>query len=1347
MDEIEKLIPKEAHTELVFFVNGKKVTEPHPDPEWTLLWYLRRRLHLTGTKYGCGEGGCGACTVMVSQYLKLEDRVQHIAVNACLIPLCSMHGLAVTTVEGIGSSEKKLHPVQERIAKAHGSQCGFCTPGIVMSMYALLRNKTKIVEKDIETAFQGNLCRCTGYRPIIEGFKTFIEAWEKQYVTGDIGSDINSCIMGKECCLNKESNEITPKLYNKTSFQPYDPTQEPIFPPELKINMKYQEEYVYFKGDRVVWLRPQNLEQLLAIKNTFPCSKIVIGNTELGVEMKFKKLVYPVLVSPTLLKEMNFCAITNKGIEIGASTTLTNIDKFLKSTISKNAERSKVFEAIKDMLHWFAGTQVRNVASLVGNIMTASPISDLNPILMASSAVLNVRSLARGQRKVVINEIFFKGYRKTIIEDDEIVTSVEIPFTTKTQTFKAYKQAKRKEDDISIVTAAFNVEFEDNSLVVKEARLCFGGMGPTTRCAVKSSELMKGLTWNNKILSAVCDSLAREFELDISVPGGMAEYRKSLCVSFFFRFYLDVLGKNKTLNGNSVPSTYLSAATEEPTLPWKSSQYFEIIDNNRKVSDAVGKPIPHMSANKQACGEALYCDDVPHFEDELYLTLVFSTEPHAEILSIDASKALSVPGVVAFLSASDIDENCNKLGPIFDDEEIFSSKIVTSRSCVIGAVVAESESVARKGKDQVVVNYNSLTPIIISIEDAMIHKSFYSSSPRVLKKGDVADVFKNTKLSHIVEGCIRTGAQEHFYLETMSAFAIRKEDELEVISSTQNPAEIGHFAARALGISNNKVVSKVKRIGGGFGGKETRASILAIPVAVAAYKLKKPVRAVLDRDEDMQVTGYRHPCLIKYRAAFDDEGKISATKFEIYVNAGYSMDISCSMVERVLMHVDNCYFIPNMHIEAYLCKTNMPSNTAFRGFGAPKAMLAAEVMIRDIAAALKKDYEEIVDINLYREGQLTHFNQTLSYCTLSRCWTECIESCDYWERKKNVEHFNRCNRWKKRGICLTPTKYGISFQGDLLMQGGALVLVYTDGSVLISIGGIEMGQGLFTKMIQVASRVLEIDISKIHISEMATNTVPNSSPTAASMSSDLYGMAVVDACNTLKKRLEKYQTANPTGQWEDWVSAAYFDRIQLSATGFYASPKIDYNPDTNTGNLFEYFTYGVACSEVIVDCLSGDHQVLRTDIVMDLGESLNPAIDIGQIEGAFTQGYGYFTIEEMVFSPTGEVLSRGPGAYKIPGFSDIPKTFNVSLLKGAPNPRAVYSSKAVGEPPLFLAASVYFAIKEAIRSARLDAGASLEFVLDVPATCARIRMACEDQFTQQVKPTITRNGKPWNIVA
>ncbi|CAK1600928.1 unnamed protein product [Parnassius mnemosyne] len=1339
MDKIEEILSEPIQTVLVFFVNGKKVIETTPDPEWTLLWYLRKKLHLTGTKYGCGEGGCGACTVMVSQYRK-EGQINHIAVNACLTPVCAMHGLAVTTIEGIGSTQERLHPVQERIAKFHGSQCGFCTPGIVMSMYALLRNKNKINYNDIETALQGNLCRCTGYRPIIDSFKTFMEDWEQHYVKDEQNT---LCAMGENCCklkINTSAEESS--LSNTSEFIPYSPTQEPIFPPELKLKAEFYNYNLLYKGKNVTWIRPTTLENLLMLKKECPFSKIVAGNTEVGIEVKFKNRKYPILISPMLITDMNNCLITETGIKIGASVTLTDTSKFLNTAIEKNADSTKVANAIKEMLHWFAGSQIRNVATIVGNVITASPISDLNPILFASSSKLNVCSSSKGHRAIFIDSDFFKDYRKVALEGDEVVTSIEIPFTKDRQFFKAYKQARRRDDDISIVTAAFNVIFEEQCNIVKEAKLCFGGMAPTTICAKKASNNILGLKWNEKLLKIVYDSLTQELDLDCSTPGGMAEYRKSLCLSLFFRFYLFVSQK-LNINGHMVLDNQISAAQEISSIVPKSSQCFQLKKNAKDSYDSVGQPIPHSSALKQAAGEAIYCDDIPVVEGELYLTLIFSTESHAKIKSIDATKALLQPDVVSFISAVDLHKECNKMGPIIKDEEIFSSQIVTSRACVIGAIIAKSENAAKKAKQLVSVTYEPLKPVIITIEDAITNQSFFYGYPKKLDKGNVKEAFK--KANHVKEGYIRSGAQEHFYLETMSAFAIRREDELEIITTTQNPAEIANIASESLRIPKHKVVVKVKRVGGGFGGKETRATVLAIPVAVAAYKLKKPIRAVLDRDEDMQVSGYRHPFLTKYEVAFDEKGKIIGAVFNIYANAGNSMDISCSMIDRAMKHLDNCYFIPNIEVNAYLCKTNLPSNTAFRGFGAPKAMLAAECMIRDIAATLNKDYEEIIETNLYQEGHFTHFNQQLTYCTLHRCWNECLETSNYWSRKAAVKEFNRCNRWKKKGISLVPTKYGISFQSDVLMQAGALLMIYNDGSVLLSIGGIEMGQGLYTKMMQVASTALSININKIYISEMATDKVPNSSPTAASISSDLYGMAVLNACRTLLQRLAPYKNKNPNSNWEDWVSAAYLDRVNLSTTGFYAAPKIKYDSKTNSGDLYEYFTYGVACSEVLIDCLTGDHQVLRTDIVMDVGESLNPAIDIGQIEGAFMQGYGFFTMEEMLFAPNGEVLTRGPGTYKIPGFSDIPKEFNVSLLKGAPNPRAVYSSKAVGEPPLFLAASVFFALKEAIKSARSECGASSEFTLEAPATCARIRMACEDHITKQVKPTIKTGGQPWNV--
>lgn len=457
-----------------------------------------------------------------------------------------------------------------------------------------------------------------------------------------------------------------------------------------------------------------------------------------------------------------------------------------------------------------------------------------------------------------------------------------------------------------------------------------------------------------------------------------------------------------------------------------------------------------------------------------------------------------------------------------------------------------------------------------------------------------------------------------------------------------------------------------------------------------------------------------------------------------------------------MFHFENAYSIPNVRVEGYVCKTNLPSNTAFRGFGGPQGMLAGEYILRDVARLLGKDVMEVSKLNLYKDGEKTHYNQEVTDCNVRKCWSECIDQSDYYKRRTEVDTFNKEHKWRKRGITMVPTKFGIAFTASFLNQGGALVHIYTDGkktkfildnrsllickfttkfigSVLISHGGVEMGQGLHTKMIQVAARTLKIPTDRIHISETSTDKVPNTSASAASFTSDINGMAIFNACNILLERLKPYKEKYPEDDWNDLIKKAYFDRVSLSTTGFFSVPDIGYDKDTYFGRPFQYFTSGAACSEVEIDCLTGDHQLIRTDIVMDLGCSLNPAIDIGQIEGGFMQGYGMFTLEEMVYSPTGTVFSRGPGMYKLPGFADIPGEFNVSLLKGTGNPRAIYSSKAVGEPPLFLAASVFFAIKDAICSSRRDNDYEEHFELISPATAARIRIGCRDKFIDKVK--------------
>ncbi|XP_047119344.1 xanthine dehydrogenase [Schistocerca piceifrons] len=1346
---------------LVFFVNGRKVVDANVDPEWTLLYYLRNKLRLCGTKLGCAEGGCGACTVMISKYDHKLNKVIHLAANACLAPVCAMHGLAVTTVEGIGSTKTRLHPVQERIAKAHGSQCGFCTPGIVMSMYTLLRNKSCPTMDDLEVAFQGNLCRCTGYRPIIEGFRSFTESWEQGHINGISNGLANgvsngTCSMGDKCCkfkgmengVNGCSTEDEEVLFSKSEFVPYDPSQEPIFPPELKVNTELQKQNIVFRGERTTWYRPTALQTLLELKAKFPTARIIVGNTEVGVEVKFKNCSYPVLIQPIQISELTAISEEVEGLRLGASVTLNEMEEALRNQIkTKPGYKTRVFVAITEMLHWFAGKQIRNVAAVGGNIMTGSPISDLNPIFMAAGCELQVQSAERGQRFIKMDEKFFTGYRRNVIQQDEVLVSIKIPYTSEDQYFLAYKQARRRDDDIAIVNSAFSVLFEHGSSKIKSLQMAYGGMAPTTVMAVKTQQQLIGREWNDEMLEDAYEMLINDLPLSPNAPGGMIQYRRSLTLSLFFKAYLAIRNELAKKNCTQpVPENYKSGIMGlEMEIP-RSSQYFQVVPPDQRASDAVGRPLPHKSAFKQATGEAVYCDDMPHLEGELYLALVLSTRPHARIVSIDESKALEIKGVHAFFSAKDLSSHHNMWGPQVHDENIFAAGKVICQGQTIGAIVADDQLTAQRAAKLVKVEYEDLKPVVVTIDDAIREKSFFPGFPVSITDGDVDAAM--AAADHVVSGEARTGAQEHFYLETHVTLARPKgeDSEMEIFTSCQHPTEIQKLVAEMLGIPFNRVVCRVKRIGGGFGGKESRSSLVALPVAFAAYKLNRPVRCMLDRDEDMITSGQRHPFYAKYKAGFTKEGKIIAFDVQLFSNAGCTIDLSGPVMERAMLHIENSYKIPNLRVSGTVCRTNLPSNTAFRGFGGPQAMFFGETMIRHVAHFLKKDPLEVCAMNLYNEGERTHFSMKIENCTIRRCWDECIQRADYANRKRQVEMFNRQNRWKKRGLAVVPTMFGISFTIRVLNQAGAFIIVYTDGSVLLTHGGTEMGQGLHTKMIQVASRVLGIPDKYIHISETSTDKVPNTSATAASASSDLNGMAVLDACQKIKDRLKPIIDENPKGTWEDWIQKAYQERVSLSATGFYKTPNITYDFSKNTGNPFNYFSFGAACSEVEIDCLTGDHKVLRTDIVMDLGSSLNPAIDIGQIEGGFVQGYGLFALEEVVVSPTGTMYSRGPGAYKIPGFADIPTVFNVSLLKDAPNPRAVYSSKAVGEPPLFLASSVFFAIRAAIQAARADNGLDKWFQLDAPATAARIRMACGDKIVNKFQEPDKGTYTPWNVV-
>ncbi|KAG2539897.1 hypothetical protein PVAP13_9NG506500 [Panicum virgatum] len=1330
--------------EAVVYVNGVRRVLPDGLAHLTLLQYLRD-IGLRGTKLGCGEGGCGACTVMVSCYDLTTKKSLHFAINACLAPLYSVEGMHIITVEGIGDRQRGLHPVQECLAKAHGSQCGFCTPGFVMSMYALLRSsKEPPTEEQIEDCLAGNLCRCTGYRPIIDAFRVFAKTDNLVYTNSSSQNTDGQAICpstGKPCSCQNEADanvnsslpssveRYSPCSYNEIDGNSYD-DKELIFPPELQLRKVMP---LKLKGyNEIRWFRPLKLNQVLHLKSCYPDAKLIIGNSEVGVETKFKNAQYKVMISVTHVPELNTLKVKEDGIHIGSAVRLAQLQNFLKKVIAeRDLPETSSCQAIVRQLKWFAGTQIRNVASVGGNICTASPISDLNPLWMAIGAKFQITDV-NGNVRTTLAKDFFLGYRKVDIKPNEILLSVILPWTRPFEYVKEFKQAHRREDDIALVNAGMRVYLRETEgkWIISDVSIVYGGVAAVPLSASKTENFLTGKNWNFELLDDTFNLLKEDIPLSENAPGGMVEFRRSLTLSFFFKFFLSVTHdmNMKGLLEDGLHADHASAIQPYSRPVAVGTQGYEIV----KQGTSVGQPMVHMSATLQVTGEAEYTDDTPTPPNTLHAALVLSKKAHARILSIDDSIAKSSPGFVGLFLSKDI-PGTNHTGPIIHDEEVFASEVVTCVGQTIGIVVADTHDNAKNAANKVHIEYSEL-PAILSIEDAVKNGSFHPNTKRCLGKGDVEQCFMSGACDRIISGEVQVGGQEHFYMEPQGTLVwpVDSGNEMHMVSSTQAPQKHQKYVANVLGLPLSKVVCKTKRIGGGFGGKETRSAVFAAAVSVPSYCLRRPVKLILDRDVDMISSGQRHSFLGRYKVGFTNDGKILALDLEIYNNGGNSLDLSLAVLERAMFHAENVYDISNIRVSGQVCFTNFPSNTAFRGFGGPQGMLIAENWIHHIASELQRSPEDIKELNFHNDGTMLHYGQLLQNCKIRSVWDELKASCKFMEARKAVRSFNSNNRWRKRGIAMVPTKFGISFTAKFMNQAGALVQVYTDGTVLVTHGGVEMGQGLHTKVAQVAASSFNIPLSSVFISETSTDKVPNASPTAASASSDLYGAAVLDACQQIKARMEPIASRGTHNSFAELAQTCYMERVDLSAHGFYATPDIGFDWDDGKGTPFLYFTYGAAFAEVEIDTLTGDFHTRTADIVMDLGFSINPAIDIGQIEGAFIQGLGWVALEELKWGDQnhkwirpGHLFTCGPGAYKIPSVNDIPLNFKVSLLK------VIHSSKAVGEPPFFLGSAVLFAIKDAIFAARADEGHKEWFPLDNPATPERIRMACVDSITKK----------------
>ena len=1033
---MSSLVPVKR-TNIIFYLNGNRTVVKDAQPRMTLIEYLRSVQLLTGTKLGCGEGGCGACTVTISRYE--QGTVVHRGVNACLAPLCSVDACHVMTVEGIGN-QGNPHPVQDRISSCHGSQCGYCTPGIVMALYSKLQSNPTPSVEDIEETFDGNLCRCTGYRPILDAAKTFAVQPEL------------SCPVPTDVVPNNEQGHVKTDVVSTTvsKLQQTAATNgdASLLPPPPTLPIECQTlatDALRVEGGGVTWHRPSTLEMLLSLKEEFPNAKMITGNTEVGIETRFKNFEYPNFIHTIGVAELCTLASDSNGtVHVGGAVTLAQLEHFCVELLQSSSVDSTAapasslrnVQAMLDMLRWFASSQIRNVASLAGNLCTASPISDMNPVLLAAGATVDLQS-KKGNVRTVHMSKFFLGYRKTALKPDEIVVCIHVPGTKQHEFVRAYKQAKRRDDDISIVNGCLRCEVDPTTTQIRTFSTGFGGMAATTVSSPSAESQMLSLQLSERevTLDVLTKALTTDMMLSPKVPGGMAAYRTTLVLSFAHKFLAHVCQEMKLTvdpRDASLPQTFLSAPRPittgvqmyqydpmggglqhaNQTVPHTelTNDSTNSILGNPKERGPVGSSVMHRSALIQCTGEAVYVDDMPSPPRTAHGCFVLSARPNGRIAHIDAGKALAFlknnktnpSDAVAFYSAADLTHKQNLMGPINHDEELFRVTHVTASGQQLGLIVGSTAELARRAALLVEVTYDEEkkenesssssttenqerpnprvrlgegTPIV-SIDDA-VREGTIDYTRHVIVDGDPSAAFQRDDVV-VVEGTLRIGGQEHFYLECNSALAVPGDGgtEMVVYASTQTTTKTQKYAAQVTGLPECRVVCRMKRMGGAFGGKETRSVFVSTAAALAASRLGRPVRINLDRDQDMWSTGTRHPFKGIYRAcALKSSGLILGLDLELFSNAGFSSDLSESVMDRALFHCENSYKIPNVRVRGNLAMTNTVTNTAFRGFGGPQGMLVCETYIEHLAKALKMSVSEVRKNNMYQEGQCTPYGQ------------------------------------------------------------------------------------------------------------------------------------------------------------------------------------------------------------------------------------------------------------------------------------------------------------------------------------------------------------------------------------
>ena len=1487
-----------------FFLNGKLVTLDNPSADLLLIDYLRSpEVALTGAKKGCGQGGCGACTVLLSAWDATAGRFEHRAINSCLRPVCALDGMAVTTIEGTGQVERPapahlahqmsfsraaapptyvtpveaeaaraaaqardearmaavaalntpagdgaapadgevqpagMNPVAYRLAMNNGTQCGYCSTGFVMNMCGLLSNRPEPTRREIQDVFDGNLCRCTGYRPILTGMETFAKDW------------------------TAADEQRRMKCLGEEALAAMIPAASPRIP--LPPGNQLTPQPMRLQAGRKFWVRPATLAELGAVLREFSGKRIrmVSGNTSFGVYPAEVRAA-EVLADLQLIPELRGITVGDEWADVGASTSYSELIDLLGTVCDqRHLEENTAAGALRLMARRTAGTIVRNAATLAGNTMLVlehiehgEPFpSDLLTALVAVGAEVTVwRALTGGQpQRLAVADLVKRVAADREVLNGLVILSYHLPLPLAGTIVFAQKVAMRDVNAHSLVNATTALRL--TGLEVGSAVITFGGIAPYPWRASRTEEALRHSTLSLEefprlagiLRGEVAAELARWHTRMSETPwdGITDEYRIQLAVSFLYKAIVNAL---LTVAPANVPEADRSAGVGMWGR-WPLSggvQSYEIQDWKAPVS----QPYIKLMAFYQATGQVQYTHETPVPPRTVNAAFVQSRRAlanyHFRLPGHDQPADAGTvadhlrqrwAGFVELVTWEQIPDQGINFQGMGADEPLLAVEQVSYVGQAIALVVAGTEQEAATIAEYVsdlCVGYTDVSwpgwgpqwqRPVLSIERAIEIGSIFPDYPksasfnshiwRITRPGsdlnwaaDLGPLDREIRRgTTTIDGteCIMvtnsqlTGGQAHFYLETQACVVEPLDgDRWRIVPSTQSPMEMHQTAAMALGVEYHRIEVDVAQLGGGYGGKTEQTRFVVGPALVAANAVDRPMRLVVPRDADTSMIGKRHAYYGQYQIAIDPRtGKLHGLAARMWGDGGAFYDCSFIVSNCIQLRADNAYLIPNFRNQIDVCRTNKAPSTAFRAFGDIQGKLIMENAVDDAAFATGRDPAEVREINLYQRGDVTPFGQALSYCYMREVWDYLKDICGYEARRAEVEEFNLANRWRKRGIAMMPVKYGSGYNLTQLEQAAVHIAVYAgDGSVVIHQGGVEMGQGLITRVEQVACYVLNVPFDLLRIGFPDTGVISNPTSTGASTGTSYSAEAVKQACQRLRARLTEFgyrmleengpdwccqrqidfwnygklgwatPLENPAGVtrliWQNLVQVAYQQRVSLVESynvpmpgGDVPVPTLTFKPTQDQRDIpgievdrtapqggavdsFSGFTYSAACSEVEVDILTGEVKVLRSDLAYDIGWSLNPALDIGQVEGAFVQGIGYVLTEDLVFQPVGtpdegRLNTTNTWRYKPPAVTTIPLELNThlfprSLAATVPdNPSDVLSAKEVGEPPLVLATSVFLAVKAAIRASRLERGLDGLFRFDAPATVQEVRRACE----------------------